>query len=186
DGTSQHIYIQDEMTTVWPQGQVFSKHDSFNICVRVMILLPLYRDANGDYENFKSNIASSDVLGGIDDHLDINDGEAYELAQQLWMEVGSSNMDKEASILSFIEYLDLIKSHTTGFVYELATSMNANFSSGTSKKLLGVLWQTTTMRRNFERFGSSLDLDMMKKEMSSLLWMYLAISMYDESKRICI
>ncbi|KAL7525422.1 hypothetical protein ACHAWF_002523, partial [Thalassiosira exigua] len=185
--------IQDEMTTVWPQGKVFSKHDAFNIRVRVMRLLPLYRDVNGDYDNFKSNVTSSEVLGGIDDQPDIDDDEAYELAQQLWLEVESSNMDKEASILSFIEYLDLIKSRATGFVYELATSSNAHTSlndhstpATPKKKLLGVLWQTATMRRNFELFGSYLALDMMKKGMSSLLWMYLAVAMYDESKRICI
>ncbi|KAL7544230.1 hypothetical protein ACHAWF_016691 [Thalassiosira exigua] len=185
--------IQDEMTTVWPQGKVFSKHDSFNIRIRVMRLLPLYRDANGDYDTFKRNVASSEVLGGIDDQPDIDDDEAYELAQQLWLEVESSNMDKEASILSFIEYLDLIKSRATGFVYELATSSNAHTSlndhsapATPKKKLLGVLWQTATMRKNFELFGSYLALDMMKKGMSSLLWMYLAVAMYDESKRICI
>ncbi|KAL7547361.1 hypothetical protein ACHAWF_011956 [Thalassiosira exigua] len=151
-----------------------------------MRLLPIYRDSNGDYGSFKELVNSSDLLGGIDDNPHVDDDEAHELSQQLWLEVESSSTDREQSILSFIEYLKLIQSHAKGFVYELATDSRPASQKNSKKRLLSVLRQTATMRRNFELFGSYIGLDMMKKGMSSLLWTYVAVAMYDESNRVCL
>ena len=63
-----------------------------------------------------------------------------------------------------------------GFVYELARD-----GLGT---MVGVVWQTATMRDNFERFGSYISLDMMKRGINSLLWPFVSVSMYNELKKI--
>ncbi len=49
---------------------------------------------------------SDHLLNGIDNEFTVNDNEAYELAQSLWIEVMSSVEEKtEDAIFSFIEYL---------------------------------------------------------------------------------
>ena len=44
----------------------------------------------------------------------------------------------------------------------------------------------STMRRNFELFGSSICLDMMKRGISTLLWPYTAVVMHDDANHICV
>ncbi|KAL7532704.1 hypothetical protein ACHAWF_004217 [Thalassiosira exigua] len=174
------------MLPVWPGGKDFSKTDAFNIRVKVMRMLPTFRESNGDYLLFKSQIAESSLLGGIDDIPDLNDDEAYSLAQSLWLEIEETETNREESLFSFVEYLKLIQSRAKGFAYELVTNQFNKHDNVKKKKLLGVLWQTATMRKNFELFGDYIGLDVMKKGFSSLLWMYMAVAMYDESTKICI
>ena len=83
--------------------------------------------------------------------------------------------------MSFIEYLELIKCRAKGFTYKLAED-----TSGDGKKLIGVVWMTATMRRNFELFGGYISLDMMKRGLNTLLWPYCAVTMYDEHMKICV
>jgi len=61
-----------------------------------------------------------------------------------------------------------------------------NKGDGKKKKLLGVVWMTATMRRNFELFGGYICLDMMKRKLNTLLWPYTAVTMYDENMKICL
>jgi hypothetical protein len=51
------------------------------------------------------------------------------------------------------------------------------------KKLLGVVWQTATMRCKFELFGDLIGLDMMKRGINTLLWPYFSVVMYN---KVCI
>ena len=45
---------------------------------------------------------------------------------------------------------------------------------------------TATMRRNFELFGSFISLDMMKRGLNKMLFPYTAVTMLDESTKLCI
>ena len=71
----------------WPQAKAISKHHVFNIPTKVMKLLPDFKELNWDYEHFKTVVNSSDILNGIDNEVSLDDNEAYELAQSLWLEV---------------------------------------------------------------------------------------------------
>jgi hypothetical protein len=93
---------------------------------------------------------------------------------------------REEALFSFIEYLDLIRSNAKGFTYRTAESTSNLSKSCQGKKLLGVIWQTATMRRNFELFGNFIGLDMMKQGISTLLWPYFAVRMYAEMSKIQI
>eukprot|EP00956_Cyclotella_meneghiniana_P039965 scaffold183952_cov43-Cyclotella_meneghiniana.AAC.1 len=42
------------------------------------------------------------------------------------------------------------------------------------------------MRDNFERFGRYSALDMMKRGINTILWPYVAVSMYNELRKICM
>ena len=87
----------------------------------------------------------------------------------------------EDALFSFLDYLELIKSRAGGFSYKLAEDI-----SGKRKKLVGVLWMTATMHCNFELFSGYLSLDMLKCGLNTLLWPYVAVTMYDEMKKLCI
>ena len=45
---------------------------------------------------------------------------------------------------------------------------------------------TATMRRNWELFGDYICLDMMKRGLNTLLWPYVAVTLYDETGGLCV
>ena len=176
--------IKSVMEPVWPTASKnITKHDVFNIRVKVMRLMPMFRKTNKDYEEFKRVANANDMLKGIENISSIDDDEAYELAQILWLETAASTNDSEDQIFSFVEYLETIKERCKGFVYELARGAG---DDPKRKKLLGVIWQTATMRRNFELFGDYISLDMMKRALNILLWPYTAVCMYDDARKLCL
>lgn len=172
--------IKEVMAKVWPGRKMVDKNAVFNIRVKVMKCMPIFRKSNYDYEAFKEVVNASDMLQGIDNE-ELNDDEAYTLCQTLWLEIVNTTHSKEEAIFSFLEYLELIKSRAKGFVYKLAED-----NSGKKKTLLGVIWMTATMRRNFELFGGYISMDMMKRGINTLLWPYVAVTMYDENMKLCL
>ena len=196
DGKLSTSTIKKVMTRVWPKKKVVSKSDVFNIKVKVMRLFKVFKNTNGDYEAFKKMVNASDFLSGIDNETSIDDDEAYELAQSAWAEVNDAVENKDEALFSFIDFLKLIAARAKGFTYKLATEeiVTRRSGSGTGasvggsgkKKLIGVLWQTATMRRNFELFGDVIGLDMMKRGLNKLLWPYAGVAMYDENKQLCL
>jgi len=107
----------------WPRAKDISKHDVFNIRLKVLRALPSFKRTGGDYDRFKEIVNSDDLLKGIDNERTLDDDEAYELAQSLWMEIASTVNagSTEDMIFSFIEYLELIQTRAPGFVYKLAS-----------------------------------------------------------------
>ena len=82
------------MKPVWLRAKALTKHHIFNIRVKVMRLLPIYRSTDRDYERFKEVVNASDLLDRIENEVDIDDDEAYELAQSLWLEVTGMSVSK--------------------------------------------------------------------------------------------
>ena len=58
--------ITNIMKPIWPRAKEFSKYDVFNVRVKVMRLLPVYRRLDGDYEQFKEVVNSGHLLDGIE------------------------------------------------------------------------------------------------------------------------
>ena len=56
----------------------------------------------------------------------------HELGTQLWKEVLSENPDNRYSDVTFVQYLNLLRSSTKGFVYNLAIDEHGNTN--------GVVW----------------------------------------------
>ena len=65
------------------------------------------------------------------------------------------SVSKDEKLFSFIAYFELLKSKTKGFVYKLA-----ELTAHSVKSLIAVIWQTATMRYNFEWFGHFIGLCM--------------------------
>jgi hypothetical protein len=97
-------------------------------------------------------------LGGIDDEIDINNDNANKIARDLWLDILSDSSGDSSSIVTFSQYMDLLQSQSTGFIYEFATDKNGY--------VYGVVWQTATMRSSFERYGGYIALDTMKRDTS--------------------
>ena len=136
--------IKRVIRPVWPKKKDITPENVFYIKVKVMKMLPALR-ANPEYDSFKEVVNDSVLLDGIDDELDLDDDMAHELAKQMWLDVLQSNMDSTDSIVTFVQYLQLIRENAKGSVFELALDNRGHVN--------GAIWKTATMRDNFERFG---------------------------------
>ena len=177
--------IKYQLRKIFPKHREITKHDTFNVCVKTMKLLPTYRNSNGYYEEFKKVVTESDLLHGIDNvGGDISDDQAYKLAHSLCLEVSETANNKYDAIFLFINYLELIKNIEKGFLYKLSSEYASVSSS--KKKILGVIWKTDTIRHNSELLGSYISFDMMKRAINTLLWPYTYVTMYDYIMHLCI
>ncbi len=78
--------------------------------MEIMRLLPSFCNCNGDYLEFKSATNGKNFPKGIENNISIDNDEALELAQSLWMDVMSSGgMGGDDEFMTFIEYMALMK-----------------------------------------------------------------------------
>ena len=52
-GRLESNFIVNSLRSIWPTSKSISKHDVSNIYAKVMKLLPIFKEASGDYEHFK-------------------------------------------------------------------------------------------------------------------------------------
>ena len=140
-----------------------------------MGLLPVFRKSNGDYERFKEVVYASALFDESESEVNLDDDEAYNVVHTIWVEFALSTSGKDDVLFSFIEYSELIKSKAKGLLYKLTETPSNNSTMG--NKLLGVIWQITTMRQNIECFGEGNEY---------LLWGCFSFVMYDKMEKVCI
>lgn len=75
-----------------------------------------------------------------------------------------------------LNYLELLKTKDEGFDYRIAWSQD--------NKVVGVVWQTSTMRANFSRYGECLFLDFMKRKLNCINWPYIGPCVIDGYKKV--
>ena len=63
---------------------------------------------------------------------------------------------------------------------------SVTFLQDSNGRYTGCIWQTAIMRDNFERFGTFISIDAMKRGLNKLLWPYMSICMYNELNTICV
>ena len=97
------------------------------------------------------------------------------VAKELWEDT-TSNDPNEDAFITCEECLELLKQSNKGFRCQLLND--------TTGKCTGCVWQTSTMRDNFERFGGFVVLGAMKRELNYLLWPHMEITMQDELNMI--
>ena len=120
----------------------------------------------------------SSIAEGLD-QTEVTNDEVYGIANEIWQDVMNDNDDDcKNSLVSFVEYLEILADKASGFVYELAYDLNGTIN--------GAVWQTTTMRDNFECFGGFICLDVMKRGINKLLWLYTAVAMYNDLKQVSL
>ena len=74
--------------------------------------------------------------------------------------------------------MEALRESNVGFDYQLLADTNGRYT--------GCIWQTSTMKDNFDRFGSFLSIDKMKRGINKLLWPYMSITMYNEINCVCV
>jgi hypothetical protein len=176
--------IRDVMGPVWPSRKVMTKHDLFNINVKVMRLLPILKVSDGRFDEFQKLANANQMFAALDHDVSLDDDEAYAMSHAVLLEVKSAiGGNGPDAVFKFVDYLELIAERAKGFTFKLASDTS---SSSAKRKLTGVVWMTATMRRHFELFGDYISLDMMKRGLNTLLWPYNAVVMYNELNKICI
>lgn len=164
----------------FPTNKNITKHDVFNTRVRCKRLIPTYLQSNKDFQKFDTALKSSKLPQGIDSDT-ITDDEAVEMIHEIWSSmINDHEMEDsdEARLLCFSDYMRIIGSKAKGFTYRFATDDDGVCN--------GVVWMTATMRSNFERFGSYVSLDAMKRGLHKLNWPYIAITMLNDLKKVCV
>lgn len=174
-GKLKFSVIKDALQQQFPYNKNVTKHHIWNMILKVKSMLPSMANIQS-FNDFQSLCNTSNIAPGLD-NTPLSDDDVAVISREIWEEIMSNEPDEDA-IVTFKEYMDLLKKSNKGFRYELFHDSNG--------KCTGCVWQTTTMRDNFERFGGFIALDAMKRELNSLLWPYMAISMYNELGMICL
>ena len=63
---------------------------------------------------------------------------------------------------------------------------NYQLLADTNGRCTGCIWQSSTMKDNFDRFGVFFSIDAMKRVINKLLWTYMSITMYNEIYHVCV
>ena len=68
--------IKNVLTPVWPIKKNVTKHDVFNIRVKVCKLIPILKTTEG-FQEFQELANANELLSGIDNNPSLNDVETY-------------------------------------------------------------------------------------------------------------
>ena len=181
--------IKSSLSKCVPTYHNVTKQDIFNTRIRCKRLLKKFSNCD-DYKQFEESLHSNDKYLKLiekDNGLDVD--ETIEIMKESFDELFDNpctsdvleidNISNyETLSMKFPDYLQLISLKSKGFQYRLAI--------GDNQKINGVVWMTATMRSNFERFGSYICLDAMKRELNTLNWPYFGISLYNELNSVCV
>lgn len=178
NGKLDSAAIKQIIEPIMPNQKGVTKWDVYSIKKKVTSYLPTLRE-NPEYESFCEHVNDSELLDGIDNEIDMDDDEINKMAKDCWLDsLQQSRGDKRAALSSLLEYMALLRERCKGFDYELAYDTDGD--------LIGIVWQTATMRDNYERFGGYISLDSMKRGINKWLWPYMAVVMYNEMKNVCL
>jgi hypothetical protein len=136
--------IRSVVQPLMPSQKELTYRNLFYIRAKIHKILPHY-EKHPDYASFAETMDDGVFLDGIDNDFDLDDDHATQLATELWLEILGGNEDSSDTIINIQQYMELIASKAKGFVYAFALD-----SEG---KANGLVWQTATMRRNFEIWG---------------------------------
>ncbi|GFH55396.1 hypothetical protein CTEN210_11872 [Chaetoceros tenuissimus] len=176
EGRLKTSSIKSIITPFWPSNKNISKGDIYNLRRKIKRIIP-HMDHLDNFEAFQQYAKVNKLHSGLDD-VPLNEHESTEIAKELWLQIMSERTDEE-SIVTFKEYMDLMVQKADGnFKYELLSDSNG--------VITGCVWQTATMRANFERYGSFISVDAMKRGINKWLWPYIAITMYNELDMVCV
>ena len=74
--------------------------------------------------------------------------------------------------------MEALRDSNSGFDYQLLEDTNGRYT--------GCIWQTSTMKEDFDSFGGFLSIDAMKCGINKLLWPYMYITLYNEINCVCV
>jgi hypothetical protein len=97
------------------------------------------------WDIFEQSMSNPEIESSINNES-YTDDEAVTMANQIWIDLISSHDFSDSNDNDFfLECLEMISEKSSGFSYQVARDGNG--------KVIGAVWQTATMRSNFELFG---------------------------------
>ena len=134
-----------------------------------------------DYKAFQEIMnkhgSSSNYLNA--DNSIISSDETCRMSTSVWKEIMNNFSQKDSdTLVSFSDYMASLKSKDKDFCYQLLANSDG--------QITGCLWMNSTMRHNFELFGSYISVDAMKRDINVLLWPYMAVTMLNELGNVCV
>ena len=176
NGKLQSSYIKSTLAKIWPRTKNVSKNDVFSTRCRVKRLLPCVTQ-DSTYQDFEQKASSCGLPLGLDDKIISTDDEALAVVDDVWKEVLNNKSQDDDNLCTFVEMLHMM-SYRKGFSYRI---FRDNYN-----QITGAVWMTATMRNNFERFGHYISLDVMQRSINPYAWPYLAITVLNELKQVCV
>ena len=120
-------------------------------------------------------LTEQDLKDMFADHIaKPNSSVAIEEAEELYRNLLQATMENSGNTWKVEQYLNILKKNDRCFDYRI---MRDNMSGAATM----VLWQTGTMRGDFELYGCALHLDFMKRQLNSYEWPYISIVAMDSN-----
>ena len=110
--------------------------------------------------------------------LDFNDAGIYDQALQASDNIFRGILNHCHGNNKVLNFLYQLSMHDKGFTYKIFFNSNNQIS--------GFMWMTSSMRSNFERFGSFLCIDAMKRAFNIYLWPYIAPTVVTEFNNVMV
>ena len=159
---------------------MLSKQNVLAIKVKVNRILKTITHET-DYNSFiKQNNMSIVGINELNaDNMNCTEDEVCKVHISTWRELISAGArDNDDVLISLQEYMEILTLKDSDFVYEILYDDN--------NEITGCLWMTSTMRMNFEMYGGYVSVDAMKRDINTLLWPYMATSMWNYLNQVCV
>ena len=150
--------IRAILKRVYPGGQELNNDQINNARVRAQILVDDARAQGHD----PTNIVSQSRITNLIRKLDFDSENIFDKAVKASNNLFYGTLNCHDGNTKLLNLLYGLASHDKGFTYKIFFNIN--------NKISGFMWMTSTMRSNFERFGTFLSLDAMKRRMNIHLW----------------
>ena len=134
-----------------------------------------------DYRAFQEVLnkhGNGSNLRSADNNIVTSD-ETCKMSTSVWKEIMNNFSQNDSdTLVSFSSYMESLKAIDKDFCYQILADSDG--------EITGCLWMTSTMRHNFELFGSYISVDAMKRDINYLLWPYMAVTMLNEMGNVCV
>ena len=168
-------YVKSILQSQFPSNHNVTKFHVFNMKKRIKKMMPMLERVS-TFQDFQRIFKTTKLERGLDDSP-LTDDNIEELGREIWDEL-LNNSESEHCFFTFAEYIQSLQDSNSGFDYQLLADSNGRYT--------GCIWQTSTMKDNFDRFGGFVSIDAMKRGINKLLWPYMSITMYNEINCVCV
>ena len=158
-------YGQALLRKALPHCKCIHPRDVWNTRIRAKMLIRDIKRRGESIEIFNLRIKNpTDLVKPLDDLTDDILDDTLVCAEEVFSEFINDD-SCNSKIFAILEKLG----RKDGFTYNIAYD--------NSGKVTGIVWMTSVMRSNFERYSSSICLDAMKRKTNINLWPYMAIAL---------
>ena len=159
-----------------PPGITLNPNQICNLRKRIELYIPT-TDGVKDIRELHAKIHDhdEDIWGSVQLFTNLR-SEACNLASELCDQLQGSSSRDHTFLLE--EYLAMLHEKDADFTYQMFKTSEGRFK--------GAAWMTKAMRSNTHRFGHTVSIDALKRELNSLCWPYVAVTSLNDVNKVCI